>query len=492
MCLFYKILRGFVPALFFLYAGFAWAGTVEISEIAWMGTAESSYCEWVELYNTDNNEVDLAGWRIYEQGGSILIMSLSKKISPNGYYLIERSTNSCPDPVPSVVADDSGSFGGSGLTNAGEILVLKDASGSEIDRVDGSNSRAVGGNNTTKETLQRTSAGWITATSTPKAPPPDASSSSSSSTSTPSAPSSGSSQSESSSSVGGAYIEEIGPKAVIYSVSSGIAGAGTVFDGAVYDVSDKEISPERYFWNFGDGAYAEGKKVIHTFRFPARYQVSFSAKVGSRITAAYREVEILPNKIFISEVKPGPDSWLELFNSSPKKLNIAGWILRSSTSTFIFPEESYILPQTFLVVSGEISRIIFPPEGQAELLYPNGSPADKFSYSGALGDGQSFQRDSPNLIRMDVATPAAGLQKYESPNSGFGAGKNPSPPAQVYNQESEVAFQAAASTSPEINPENQTALLPRFNFSGSFYSWALLSLGAGVLAALGFVASRRL
>ncbi|MEK7121754.1 MAG: lamin tail domain-containing protein, partial [Patescibacteria group bacterium] len=151
-------------------------GDIVINEIAWMGTSieNGRYCEWIELRNTTSGEINLAGWGIHKNGGDALIMSLTGKISPNGYYLIERVTNSCPDPVPGA-NDDAGTFGGGDLANTGESLVLKDVSGTIINQVDGSNGWKINGNdviignNDTKETAQKMAGGWITATSTPKA-----------------------------------------------------------------------------------------------------------------------------------------------------------------------------------------------------------------------------------------------------------------------------------------------------------------------------------
>ncbi|MBI2068820.1 MAG: helix-hairpin-helix domain-containing protein [Candidatus Yanofskybacteria bacterium] len=150
-------------------------GDVIINEIAWMGTTENSLCEWVELRNTTAQEINLAGWKLYEQDSSVEIISLTKKITPNGYYLIERETPTCSDPVPSVEADDSDSFGGSGLNNtSGEKLTLKDIAGAIIDEVDGSNGwklngdNEVIGDNTTKKTAQKIGNSWITASPTPK------------------------------------------------------------------------------------------------------------------------------------------------------------------------------------------------------------------------------------------------------------------------------------------------------------------------------------
>lgn len=494
--IFFKILRGLVLASLFFYGSLAWAATVEISEVAWMGSSQlpgettnsAANREWIELFNSGAASVDLSGWILIAEDGTPNI-SLSDKctslsISANSYFLLERTDD---ESVPGIAADCI--YTGA-LSNGGEVLILRDAGGTEIDRVDGSDNWAVGGSNETKETLQKVSGAWQTLAATPKAAPPGGTSSGTATSSTASS----SSGSEAALAPGAGWVEEEDKKfvAVISSALSGIAGADFVFEGRLNGENGKEVQAERYFWNFGDGGWKEGKKVAHAFVFPGKYLVSFTAKILGRSVTAYREIEILPSQLLISEVKPGRDAWLELFNSSLKKLNIAGWILRSGTSTFIFPEESHILPQTFLVIPRETSRLAIPGEGQVELLYPNGSVFAVFLYAGAFGDNQSFQRDSRGLIRASAATPAAGLPQYASPKSDFKAGENHPPLGPVHNQEGKAPSPNESGTNEEVSPENQTALLSRFNFSGSFYSWALLSLGVGLLAALGFVASRRL
>lgn len=114
------------------------AGAVVINEIAWMGTLASQYAEWVELYNSGGASVDVSEWALFEAGGNTKIIALQGFIGPYGYFLIERVTPSSPDAITDIPADVSGSFGGSGLSNSGEYLVLKDSAGNIMDSVDGS------------------------------------------------------------------------------------------------------------------------------------------------------------------------------------------------------------------------------------------------------------------------------------------------------------------------------------------------------------------
>lgn len=137
-------------------------GGVVINEVAWMGTINSAQDEWMELAGSTGAILD--GWKLFTEDGGMSI-TLSGAMGNAGYFLIERTDDTT---VPNVPADFITAFG-NGLGNAGEIIILENDRGEEIDRVDGSGSWAIGGSNVTKETLQRASSGWITATGTPRA-----------------------------------------------------------------------------------------------------------------------------------------------------------------------------------------------------------------------------------------------------------------------------------------------------------------------------------
>jgi uncharacterized repeat protein (TIGR01451 family) len=106
------------------------AGVV-INEVAWMGTAAGTYDEWIELHNTAAVTVSLDGWHLIDDDD--LDIALHGEISPQGYYLIERTDDSAVSDVP---ADWTGSFG-SGLSNSGEVLTLTDHLGAVVDTANG-------------------------------------------------------------------------------------------------------------------------------------------------------------------------------------------------------------------------------------------------------------------------------------------------------------------------------------------------------------------
>ena len=95
-------------------------GDVVINEVAWMGTAASAQDEWIELANNTDQDIDLNGWTLAAADGTPSI-ALTGTIPANGYYLLERTDDTTVSNIP---ADWTGSFG-SGLSNNGEVLVLR-------------------------------------------------------------------------------------------------------------------------------------------------------------------------------------------------------------------------------------------------------------------------------------------------------------------------------------------------------------------------------
>lgn len=145
---------------------FALAADVEVSEVAWMGTVNSAQDEWIELRNTTGNAINLEGWTLAAADGQPLI-TLSKSIGASGFFLLERTND---DTITGIAADLI--YTGA-LENGGEILELKNAAGTVVDRID-AGAGWPAGSNSTKETMQRNSAGvWITAAATPKAAAPE-------------------------------------------------------------------------------------------------------------------------------------------------------------------------------------------------------------------------------------------------------------------------------------------------------------------------------
>jgi len=152
---------GAILVLFFLSIGLflipikfiAVDKSVVINEIVWMGTTNSVNEEWMELKNLTDHEILLDGWVLSARDGQPTI-NLSGHIAPNGYFLLERTSDETVAGVPADLI-----YTGA-LSNSGEYLELKDANGNVVDQIDASGGWTAG-DNATKQTMERNNIdGW--------------------------------------------------------------------------------------------------------------------------------------------------------------------------------------------------------------------------------------------------------------------------------------------------------------------------------------------
>lgn len=120
---------------------------VVINEISWTGTAANSSDEWIELYNTTSGDINLSGWQIDDDDGNEIYPVSTGIIAAHSYFLIEDSQEALSIPAD-LIANLS-------LSNSGDKLVLKDASGNAVDTVNGSGGMWYAGDNTSKSSMER-------------------------------------------------------------------------------------------------------------------------------------------------------------------------------------------------------------------------------------------------------------------------------------------------------------------------------------------------
>ena len=326
---------------------------VQISEIAWMGTTESHFCNWIELYNTSNNPVDISDWsmqigdivREFSQGEAV-----STVIPAQSYYVVKRTTNTCPDPVPSV-AGLSLALGN--LPNAGTTLRLRRPDGSDADVVvGGENWELVGGDNTTKETAQRTSTSWITAAPTPGQ----------ANATTPSelVETTGSQVSVSSSQrfvsarslrvttelidTGDMGVKIVGPEIIQ-------VGQIASFEAKILGVGEGIKNSLSYTWNFGDFHADSGQeKVTHIFNRPGVYLVAVEAVHNTRKAKTYHEITVVPVRVSMTYTEDGD---LLLHNDTDYDINLSGYTL-AGIVTLEVPDDSYVLARQTVRVPVEL------------------------------------------------------------------------------------------------------------------------------------------
>lgn len=454
------------------------AANVVINEIAWMGTNVSANDEWIELENTGTEVADLTGWRLEAADGQPSI-ALSGSIGAAGYFLLERTND---ETVPGIAADVI--YTGA-LSNSGEKLALKNAAGTLVDSIDAVNGWPAG-NNTTKETMQRLSAGgWITAAATPRAANERGSSTSAFKIEPQTSPPTASPLS--------APLYE--PKQS-FTVNAGgdiktVVGAEVRFQGAAYGLDGKLLDDTsgnvRYLWNFGDGAFFEGKNTNHIYRYPGTYRAALQVSSGQTSGSGAVEVTVGESNIAISEIA---GVWIELMNEGAATVDVSAWQIRSDTGAYALPARTLIGPGAFVVFSQETTGLLFGPVNpKAELRYANGTLADSLFFVGTLLPGKSVMRDEKGKGAIGEQTPGKENMNHELGimNQGKKEKSNIQHVAPFAKQEKKQAIihdsrsMIQSEESQKIELPEKTQIL-RASLTDSNYFWLAVSISLGLLA----------
>jgi hypothetical protein len=366
---------------------------VLINEIAWMGTTNSANAEWMELYNNGTDSVPLDGWSLSAADGSPNIQ-LSGTISPQGYYLLERTSD---DTVPGITADQiySGSLG-----NSGEHLQLKDNLNNLVDDVDASGGWPAG-DNTTKMTMQRSGDGWITAVGTPDAANATVAAVSATTTSTvsssPSTTSSGTA-SDSSSDTGSSTTSTVtapssdddsaddvvivkpDPKYSATVVAPELATAGTPvsFSVIVKENGKRDMMSGKFQWYMGDGGshyFEQNTDFNHVFYYPGTYVVTleyYSSYFKTEPDSIHKKTIIIaPADVSITQLSD--DGGVVFSNTSSEDIDLGGWKIVSGTNTFLFPRYTIVPKNGTLSVSSHVLGFSIAAGDRAILINSNGA-----------------------------------------------------------------------------------------------------------------------
>ncbi len=148
------------------------------------------------------------------------------------------------------------------------------------------------------------------------------------------------------------------------------AGAGSYFEASVFTADNYPLTNARCIWNFGDGAVAEGCRVLHAYSYPGTYSVVLTAAYNYSSAVARAKIEALAAAV--SLVAEG-DGSLIITNTASSELDISYWALVQGAARFSIPQDTTVL-------AGEGVRFAplvlgFSATPDAQLIYPNGTSA---------------------------------------------------------------------------------------------------------------------
>jgi len=409
-----------------------------------MGTVDSYTNEWIELYNNGQSAVDLNGWILSIEGKKDIFLSGS--IGVRSFYLIERTDD---ETVPGIPADLISSFG-TGLSNSGAVLILKNNQGTEIQKLDASSGWPAG-DNSTKQTMQWNGSAWITADPTPKAQ--NSGSQSSSQNNSEPEPEQQTQQTTT------VVVWPIEPQ--IYTNAgldkTAVAGADVYFSGQALGLQKEPLENARYLWNFGDGAIAEGQNTKHVYKYPGEYIVVLDVSSGKYSASDRLLVKVVENNLKITEAN---ENYIKLHNGSNVELDISSWFLRTGNSLFKFPANTFIKTNKDLMIDFSISGLKAGNQ-KAELLYPNSSVANSyFGYAKAEKTTTVVDSDSKKI------------EEEKKPKE-----------SQIEELSPSVTQVANTQVANIISPTEPNPWSPK--------KWLMIVLGIGLLASASFIFIRR-
>lgn len=353
------------------------SAAVVINEIAWAGTAVSANDEWIELYNSGATSIDLSGWLIEAADGAPSI-SLSGMISPGGFFLLERTDD---DSVLGIAADQiyTGALG-----NTGEVLRLFDNAGTQVDVVDGSGSWSIGGDSSSRKTLQRNGSGWITADGTPRTAnstvdtaPAATEEDESGDTSDDTNNGDGSVEDPVDVDIVSETKKDIAKEKknlerfeIFKNRNTILAGSPVVFSGKAFDQHKDRLWNVSYIWNFGDGGIAEGDEVVHTWNHPGNYVVAVTCWKGNNEIVQKLTVTVRESNVYISDYEPGLSGFIEIQNDTSSEINISQWSVQSGANIRLIPHNTFVAKNSSIRLY--VSELGFSVGAKPLLRYPGG------------------------------------------------------------------------------------------------------------------------
>lgn len=97
------------------------------------GTRDAANDEFIEIFNTGPSAVDIGGWTLSDDDGGDFTFAGGTSIAAGEYIVLFGGGT--PTGIPGQVFTDDGSIG-SGLSNAGDLIELRDSGAALIDSLD--------------------------------------------------------------------------------------------------------------------------------------------------------------------------------------------------------------------------------------------------------------------------------------------------------------------------------------------------------------------
>ncbi len=296
---------------------------IEITEIMYDTPGSDTDREWIEVQNTGGTAVDISGYKLFEANTNHSLVSFQGGVTlqPGAFAVIaDKPENFLTDNTGfSGILFDSSFL----LSNAGELLTIRDSSGSTIDSVTFDPTLGANGDG---QTLQKINGSWLVSASSAGALNREGEETSA----------------EYVASNSSLQISAGGNRLVA-------AGSPIDFQAKISSNTDKQTI---YEWSLGDGFIAYGEVVQHMYSFAGDYVVVLNVKGKNQAVVSRINVRVIEPTINISEV----DGGIKIKNTGKDEINLFKWMISSGNTSYTFPTDLIVMPGKTIAIDSRIFR----------------------------------------------------------------------------------------------------------------------------------------
>lgn len=320
-------------------------GAVIINEVAWMGDVDSANNEWIELYN-DGASVSVDGWELSD--GMNLSIPLSGTIGANAYAVLERTDDTSALGVAFLIYTGA-------LVNTGATLTLKRSDGSIEDQIAGGEDwQNIGGDNTTKETAQYTSLGWVTGTPSPghqnETKEKTITVGDEEQDSDNNGTKSESQTTKKSSGTNSKSVKMVLPDTelslTLFAPQRAYVHQPVIMKMVPSGIGEKLLPSVRFTWNYGDLGTGKGKEVTHVYEYPGTYVVYATGEFLRHHASVRHEITVLPVAFSLTTNRGGD---LQIHNDAKYEIDLGGYSVRGE-KTVVIPEHTVLIPNGTITI----------------------------------------------------------------------------------------------------------------------------------------------
>lgn len=322
--------------------------------------------EWIEVFNENNESVNLSEWKLLENKVNHVIKYIS------GNEIIEKNQFAIIADNAEIFMTDNPNYTGPlfesvfSLSNTGEELSLVNQLGNIIDTKSYSTSLGAKGDGLSLQLLLEENI-FISAQPTMgevnALEPFDAEKEKEEE-------STGENDNEENISSHNSQIDlSSGDMTKNITVHAGRERLSTVFTPVIFEGATKtqgSAKKVKFLWNFGDGYTGKGKKIEHIYKHPGIYNVVLNAISGSDRAVSRTKV----NVFYPDTVLENKEDGILIKNNSNYELNIGEFELDFGKEEFVFPEDTIISKNSETLFDWSVIKI--SASSSVEFRFPSG------------------------------------------------------------------------------------------------------------------------